>query len=162
MQITEPQAPKRQARPRIAATGLRDYFGKSLSAARKRNHESRNKNPFRMKSTKIETRGSRHNKSENGDGPRLVACILLLPEHAEVLSGLLRSLTTNSNVPEDLEALKQPKGFPRPETCRSLAAPCRGCEISRHLEEYPISLCAPGEDRVPEDCRTPRIPTVQT
>ena len=54
-------------------------------------------------------------QSENGDGPRLVACILLLPEHAEALSGLLRSLTTNSNVPEDLEALKQPKGFPRPE-----------------------------------------------
>ena len=54
-------------------------------------------------------------QSENGDGPRLVACILLLPEHAEVLSGLLRNLTTNSNVPEDLEALKQPKGFPRPE-----------------------------------------------
>ena len=54
-------------------------------------------------------------QSENGDGPRLVACILLLSEHAEVLSGLLRNLTTNSNVPEDLEALKQPKGFPRPE-----------------------------------------------
>ena len=50
-----------------------------------------------------------------GRGPRLVACILLLPEHAEVLSGLLRNLTTNSNVPGDLEALKQPKGFPRPE-----------------------------------------------
>ncbi len=53
-------------------------------------------------------------QSENGDSPRLVACILLLPEHAEVLSGLLQNLTTNSNVPEDLEALKQPKGFPRP------------------------------------------------
>jgi len=54
-------------------------------------------------------------QSENGDGPRLVACILLLPEHAEALSELLRNLTTNSSVPEDLEALKQPKGFPRPE-----------------------------------------------
>jgi len=31
-------------------------------------------------------------QSENGDGPRLVACILLLPEHAAVLSGLLRNL----------------------------------------------------------------------
>jgi len=34
--------------------------------------------------------------SANGDGPRLVACVLLLPEDAEVLAGLLCNLATNS------------------------------------------------------------------
>src|SRR5258708_18902004 len=41
----------------------------------------------------------------NGDGPRLVACVLLLPEDAEVLAGLLCNLTTNSHVSQDLDAL---------------------------------------------------------
>jgi len=53
--------------------------------------------------------------SANGDGPRLVACVLLLPEDAEVLAGLLCNLATNSHVSQDLNALAKPDRFLRPE-----------------------------------------------
>ena len=51
----------------------------------------------------------------NGDGPRLVACVLLVPEDAEVLAGLLRNLATNSHATQDLDALAKPERFLRPE-----------------------------------------------
>jgi excisionase family DNA binding protein len=50
----------------------------------------------------------------NGDGPRLVACVLLLPEDAEVLAGLLCNLA-NSHVSQDLDALAKPDRLLRPE-----------------------------------------------
>ncbi len=53
--------------------------------------------------------------SANGDGPRLVACVLLLPEDAEVLAGLLCNLATNSNASRDLDTLARSDHFPRPE-----------------------------------------------
>ncbi len=53
--------------------------------------------------------------SANGDGPRLVACVLLLPEDAEVLAGLLCNLATNSHVSQDLDALANPDRLLRPE-----------------------------------------------
>jgi hypothetical protein len=53
--------------------------------------------------------------SANGDGPRLVACVLLLPEDAEVLAGLLCNLATNSHVSQDLDALAKPDRLLRPE-----------------------------------------------
>ncbi len=53
--------------------------------------------------------------SANGDGPRLVACILLLPEDAEVLAGLLCNLATNSHVSQDLDAFAKPERFLTPE-----------------------------------------------
>ena len=53
--------------------------------------------------------------SANGDGPRLVACVLLLPEDAEVLAGLLCNLATNSHVSQDLNALAKPVRFLGPE-----------------------------------------------
>jgi hypothetical protein len=49
--------------------------------------------------------------STNGDGPRLVACVLLLPEDAEVLAGLLCNLATNSHASQDLDALAKPDRF---------------------------------------------------
>jgi hypothetical protein len=52
--------------------------------------------------------------SANGDGPRLVACVLLLPEDAEVLAGLLCNLA-NSHVSQDLDALAKPDRLLRPE-----------------------------------------------
>ena len=45
-------------------------------------------------------------RTANGDGPRLVACVLLLPENAEVLAGLLRTLATNSHASHDIESRK--------------------------------------------------------
>jgi hypothetical protein len=51
----------------------------------------------------------------NGDGPRLVACVLLLPEDAEVLAGLLCNLATNSHASQDLNALAKPDRSLRPE-----------------------------------------------
>ena len=51
----------------------------------------------------------------NGDGPRLVACVLLLPEDAEVLAGLLCNLATNSHVSQDLDALANPDRLLRHE-----------------------------------------------
>ena len=83
--------------------------------------------------------------SANGDGPRLVACVLLLPEDAEVLAGLLCNLATNSHVSQDLDALANPDRLLRPEP-GFLAASRRSGEIPRRLDEYPISLCVPGED----------------
>ena len=53
--------------------------------------------------------------SANGDGPRLVACVLLLPEDAEVLAGILCNLATNSNASRDLDTLARPDHFLRPE-----------------------------------------------
>jgi Helix-turn-helix domain len=53
--------------------------------------------------------------SANDDGPRLVACVLLLPEDAEVLAGLLCNLATNSNASRDLDTLARPDHFLRPE-----------------------------------------------
>jgi hypothetical protein len=53
--------------------------------------------------------------STNGDGPRLVACVLLLPEDAEVLAGLLCNLATNSHASQDLDALAKPDRFLGPE-----------------------------------------------
>ena len=49
-----------------------------------------------------------HQQSANGNGPRLVACVLLLPEDADVLAGLLRNLATNSRASQDLNALAKP------------------------------------------------------
>jgi hypothetical protein len=49
--------------------------------------------------------------STNGDGPRLVACVLLLPEDAEVLAGLLCNLATNAHASQDLDALAKPDRF---------------------------------------------------
>src|SRR5216684_8177349 len=46
--------------------------------------------------------------SANGDGPRLVACVLVLPEDAEVLVGLLCNLAANSQVSQDPDALAKP------------------------------------------------------
>jgi predicted transcriptional regulator YheO len=57
--------------------------------------------------------------SANGDGPRLVACVLLLPEDAEVLAGLLCNLATNSHASQDLNAFAKPDRFLRPETSDS-------------------------------------------
>jgi hypothetical protein len=57
--------------------------------------------------------------SANGDGPRLVACVLLLPENAEVLAGLLCNLATNSHVSQDLDALAKPHRFLGPEPADS-------------------------------------------
>src|SRR5712692_10068705 len=54
-------------------------------------------------------------RSANGDGPRLVACVLLLPEDAEVLAGILCNLATNSHVSQDLDALANPDRLLRPE-----------------------------------------------
>ena len=51
----------------------------------------------------------------NGDGPRFVACVLFLPEDAEVLAGLLCNLATNSHASQDLDALAKPDRFLRPE-----------------------------------------------
>ena len=51
----------------------------------------------------------------NGDGPRLIACVLLLPEDAEVLAGLLRTLATNSHASQDIDAVARPDLFLRPE-----------------------------------------------
>ena len=53
--------------------------------------------------------------SANGDGPRLVACVLLLPEDAEVLAGLLCNLATNSHASQDFNALAKPDRLLRPE-----------------------------------------------
>ena len=53
--------------------------------------------------------------SANGDGPRLIACVLLLPEDAEVLAGLLCNLATNPNAARDLDILARPDHFLRPE-----------------------------------------------
>jgi excisionase family DNA binding protein len=53
--------------------------------------------------------------SANADGPRLVACVLLLPEDAEVLAGLLRNLATNSRATQDLDALAKSDRLLRPE-----------------------------------------------
>jgi len=53
--------------------------------------------------------------SANCDGPRLVACVLLLPEDAEVLAGLLCNLATNLNASRDLDTLARPDHFLRPE-----------------------------------------------
>ncbi len=53
--------------------------------------------------------------SANGDGPRLVACVLLLPEDAEVLAGILCNLATNSDASRDLDTLTRPDHFLRPE-----------------------------------------------
>ena len=53
--------------------------------------------------------------SANGDGPRLVACVLVLPEDAEVLAGLLCNLAANSQVSQDPHALAKPDRFLRPE-----------------------------------------------
>ena len=50
----------------------------------------------------------------NGDAPRrLVACVLLLPEDAEVLTGLLRDLATNLSASQDTEDLAKPDRFMR-------------------------------------------------
>ena len=57
--------------------------------------------------------------SANGDGPRLVACVLLLPEDSEVLAGLLCNLATNSNAARDLDTLARPDHFLRPESLDS-------------------------------------------
>jgi predicted DNA-binding transcriptional regulator AlpA len=51
----------------------------------------------------------------NGDGPRLVACVLLLPEDAEVLAELLHSIITNPRLSQELDSLTQPECFARPE-----------------------------------------------
>jgi len=53
--------------------------------------------------------------SANGDGPRLIACVLLLPEDAEVLAGLLCNLATNPNAARDLDILARPDHFLRRE-----------------------------------------------
>jgi excisionase family DNA binding protein len=53
--------------------------------------------------------------SANGDSPRLVACVLLLPEDAEVLAGLLCNLATNSTASRDIDTLARPDHFLRPE-----------------------------------------------
>lgn len=51
----------------------------------------------------------------NGDAPRLVACVLLLPEDAEVLAGLLRNLPTNLHASQDLDAPVKLEHLLRPE-----------------------------------------------
>src|SRR5438128_2511603 len=51
----------------------------------------------------------------NGDGPRLVACVLLLPEDAVVLAGLLCNLATHSHVSQDLDSLANPDHLLSPE-----------------------------------------------
>ncbi len=53
--------------------------------------------------------------SANGDNPRLVACVLLLPEDAEVLAGLFGNLATNSHLSQDLDALAKPDRLLKPE-----------------------------------------------
>lgn len=55
----------------------------------------------------------------NGDAPRLVACVLFLPEDAEVLAGLVRHLATNPFVSQDLNDLAKPDRFLRPEASDS-------------------------------------------
>ena len=57
----------------------------------------------------------RQQHSANGDGPRLVACVLLLPEDTEVLTSLLCNLATNSHVSQDLNALAKPDRFLGPD-----------------------------------------------
>ncbi|HXM94790.1 MAG TPA: helix-turn-helix domain-containing protein [Candidatus Dormibacteraeota bacterium] len=56
----------------------------------------------------------RHPKqeSDHSGGPRLVACVLLLPENAEILSDLFRNLAANAHLPEDLEVLTRPDRIP--------------------------------------------------
>jgi excisionase family DNA binding protein len=53
--------------------------------------------------------------SANGDGPRLIACVLLLPEDAEVLAGLLRNLPANLGASQNIDVLARPDLFLKPE-----------------------------------------------
>ena len=52
--------------------------------------------------------------SANPNAPRLVACVLLLPEDAEVLAGLLHNLTTNLHACQNPDAVVKQESFLRP------------------------------------------------
>lgn len=54
--------------------------------------------------------------SANRNAPRLVACVLLLPEDAEVLAGLLHDLTANLHACQNPDAVMKPASFLRPES----------------------------------------------
>jgi excisionase family DNA binding protein len=71
----------------------------------------------------LEKQGQNQNVTQqhraNRDAPRLIACLLLLPEDAEVLAGLLRNLATNLDASQNIDVLARPDLFQKPEASDS-------------------------------------------
>jgi len=100
--------------------------------------------------------------SANDDSPRLVACVLLLPEDAEVLAGILCNLATNSHASQGLDALAKPDRSLGPAPSDSWlphveAAKFLGVSISTYIAMRPRRGLSAGKLRDASNTVSPHL-----